>query len=59
MKILFYTMAVTSGIVGFLALVRSVESYLAGTGMNGFMILLAAFGLGLARFWTKRARALS
>lgn len=58
MKVLFYILAVMSGIFGFLALVRSVESYLAGTGMNGFMIVLAALGLGLARFWSKRASAL-
>lgn len=58
MRILFYVLAVASGVIGFFALVRSVESYLAGTGMNGFMIVLAALGLGLARFWSKRAAAL-
>lgn len=58
MKVLFYLLAATSGIFGFLALIRSVESYLAGSGMNGFMIVLAALGLGLARFWSKRAAAL-
>ena len=59
MKVLFYILAACSGIFGFLALIRSVESYLAGTGMNGLMIIFAALGLGLARFWTKRARMLS
>ncbi|HKP68520.1 MAG TPA: hypothetical protein VJV05_04500 [Pyrinomonadaceae bacterium] len=57
MRILFYVLAAAAGLLGLLALFRTVEQVLAGNGLQAAQFVVGIVGIVLATLWIKRARA--
>ena len=56
MKILFYVLAGAAGLLGLLAIFRTVEHMLAGDGLQSTQLVVGVVGIVLATLWIKRAR---
>ena len=56
MKMLFYFVAAISALVGFLAILRTLELVVTGNGFKPAQVLIAIAGFAVAGLFVRKAR---